>query len=201
MAQGNPQGKGLVPVLAAWQAHRPTTVRPKPARELVGDYFASALVLTAEFGFRPVPGVRYHLYLREDRWRLSLVAPDEWRHRDPGRYLGACELRPDMTWRVDPIPAAAEDPVLSAALAAFHRAFRDRLNAHDTLEDSLPHYAAELPFHRRLLAAGLAASLDRSLQLAGLKGHDRADWQELIDGGSRLIEDRLGCRPGRRRLN
>ena len=95
----NPQGKGLVPVLDAWQSLQPAAVAPKSAPRLLGDYMVSLLVLSAEFSFKPVPGKPYYLYWREGDWQLSLISPVEWGLRLPGECLGECQLAPRIVRR------------------------------------------------------------------------------------------------------
>jgi hypothetical protein len=163
----NPQGKGLVPVLAHWQATRPRAVRAKRPAELLLDLFSSTLVLSARCDFRPVPGQRYYLYCGEGDWRLSLVSPAEWGERAPGACLGACTLREDMTWGVVADPELQENAALRSQLAALAEDFLARLDVDGELADQLPGYRRDLPYYRRLLATGVGASLRQSLDAAG----------------------------------
>lgn len=176
MKQANPQGKGGVPVLDAWRGAQPAQVRAKPPRQILADYFTTLLVLSAEFRFKPVVGQRYHLYLHGSRWRLSLVAPAEWRDRAPGPCLGQCELQPDMTWTLEPVSDVAEQDELTEALQAFQDGFMSLLDRDDALEEGLPFYVRELPFYQRLLASGLASSLSQSLEVAKLTGNSGRAW-------------------------
>ena len=176
MKKGNPQGKGLTPVLDQWRSLQPAAVAAKPPRRILADYFTTLLVLSAEFRFKPAVGNNYHLYLRKGRWRLSLVAPAEWGARDAGEYLGRCELQADMTWRLDPVTDLDERKELTQALKAFHDGFVSLLDREEVLEDSLPFYVRDLPYYQRLLAAGLASSLKQSLRLSGLTGSSGRHW-------------------------
>ncbi|MEM0953753.1 MAG: DUF2452 domain-containing protein [Pseudomonadota bacterium] len=173
---GNPQGKGLTPVLSEWQSAQPALIRQRTPRQVIGDYFTTLLVLSAEFNFKPASGVSYYLYLRDPAWKLSLIAPEEWLGRAPGPCLGRCELHPDMTWQLEPRQDAGENAELGAALDAFHNGFLDLLDRDERLEDSLPHYVSHLPYYRRLLAAGLASSLKASLELSGLTQRKGREW-------------------------
>jgi hypothetical protein len=173
---GNPQGKGLTPVLEQWRAAQPSLVRSRTPREVLADYFTTLLVLSAEFSFRPAPGVSYFLYLREGRWELSLIAPAEWGERRPGPCLGRCELLPDMSWSLETAEGLEQQPELLAALEAFRTGFAAMLDRDGNLEDSLPFYVRELPYYRRLLAAGLANTLSRSLARSGLAGRSSRRW-------------------------
>ncbi len=172
----NPQGKGLVPVLEAWHGAQPASISAKPPRQILADYFTTMLVLSAEFAFKPSPGVQYFLYRNPDNWLLSLVSPDEWGERQPGIYLGCCNLSLDMTWHLQVREDIDAQPALVEALQDFHDNFLDLLDRPAPLEDGLPFYAAGLPYYRRLLAAGLASSLSQSLALSGLEGTSSRRW-------------------------
>lgn len=162
----NPQGKGLVPVLAHWGDTRPSTVNAKAPAELLFDWFASALVLSAKFQFKPALGTVYYLYARAGDWQLSLVGPTEWGDREMGDCLGTCELRQDMTWSIAPAKGIAEKPKLQKALAELVDAFMTSLQSDDALDDHLPGYRRELPYYQRMLATGLGASLRGSATAA-----------------------------------
>lgn len=166
----NPQGKGLVAVLADWQDTRPRQLQDKAPAVLLRDWFTSALVLSASFHFRPAVGQAYYLYSRGGEWRLSLIGPDEWGSREPGACLGRCELRPDMTWSLEPASDLDTQPELLAELEQLVASFTEQLGDDGALADRLPGYRRDLPYHQRMLATALGASLRDS---AG-----RADWLE-----------------------
>ena len=172
----NPQGKGLVPVLEHWQAAQPSTVRARTPREVLRDYLVTALVVSAEFRFKPCPGVHYFLYLTVSGWQLSLVSPGEWHERAPGPCLGHCVLQSDMTWQLTPAADVGEHPEVVDELESFQAGFLDWLNRDGTLEDNLPFYVRELPYYRRLLAAGMANSLKHSLARSGLDARLSREW-------------------------
>ena len=176
----NPQGKGLVPVLQHWESHRPTAVVAKPPRQLLGDYLVSLLILSASFGFKPVPERGYYLYLRDGQWQLSLIAPWEWPNGSTRLFAGECQLRADMTWQLTPAEDLQEFPELVAALEAFQAGFLELLNSDAPLEDDLPLYVARLPFYQRLLATGLSASLSRSTQVAKREGISAKQWLSSV---------------------
>ena len=179
----NPQGKGLVPLLDAWQSLQPVAVAPKPAPRLLADYLVSLLVLSAEFSFKPVPGKPYYLYWREGGWRLSLISPAQWGLRHPGECLGECQLGFDMTWRLIPQQGPAFSAEIQCAIEQFTTLFGEQLTGADTLEDILPFYVRQLPFYRRLLATGLAASLLHSIRASGQMGHSGRVWLQRAPGG------------------
>lgn len=172
----NPQGKGLVPVLEHWESHRPTDVVAKPPRQLLGDYLVSLLILSASFGFKPIPGRGYYLYLCDGQWQLSLIAPWEWSRASARLYAGECELRTDMTWQLTPSENLQDYPELMAALEAFQAGFLELLSSDAPLEDDLPLYVARLPFYQRLLATGLSASVRRSTRAANREGISAKQW-------------------------
>jgi len=179
--QGNPQGKGLVPVLEHWQNARPVAVTAKPAAQILADYFTTLLVLSARFSFKPVPGTNYFLYLCEDGWRLSLISAQEWGARLPGRYVGSCQLRLDMTWQLALGENLAQDETIAAALQAFQDGFLELLSTDSPLEDKLPYYVKSLPFYPRLLASGLSSSLKQSMQLSGLCARSGQQWLQSAE--------------------
>ena len=154
----NPQGKGGVPVLRDLGAFAPGGVGRKTPVEFFRDYCVSSLVLAARFHFRPVAGKPYFLYSTGDGWLLSLVGPTEWGERLPGPFVAACELRLDMTWQVEfdarDMPAPVADK-----LASFVEGFTATLDDQEDIADALPSYVSHLPYYRRVLASGLAASL------------------------------------------
>jgi hypothetical protein len=82
-----------------------------------------------------------------------------------------------MTWHLEVREDLTSEPELLATLRQFHAGFMDHLRQADFLEETLPHYAAQLPYYQRLLAAGLASSLTRSLSLAGM---DRASGKRWL---------------------
>jgi hypothetical protein len=172
----NPQGKGLVPVLEDWRGLQPAAVRSRTPREVLRDYMVTSLVISAEMRFKPRPGVDYYLYLAGHEWRLSLVSPEEWCGRQPGPCLGCCVLQPDMTWRLTPADDIGEHPELTEALEAFQRGFVAWLDRDGTLEDHLPFHVRQLPYYRRLLAAGMSSSLQHSLARSGLDARRSRAW-------------------------
>ncbi len=195
---GNPQGKGLVPVLDAWRDAQPAVVAAKSRPQILADYFTTMLVLSAKFAFKPRPDVTYYLYRATDEWLLSLVSPVDWGERAPGVYLGSCQLLPDMTWRLQPRDDLESESKLISALLDFHDGFVDELQRATTLEDGLPFYVAGLPYYQRLLAAGLASSLSASLELSGLGGRSSRDWVQGLAGvplpGPQVLNEAI---PGR----
>ncbi len=178
MKRANPQGKGLVPALEAWNDTRPAqATSSRPVQSLLADFCASSLVLAARFEFRPVPGNSYHLYKCGDTWRLSLIAPQEWGARQPGIHVARCDLRRDMTWSLIGAEGLAESPEVVEALERHMEGFLAAVNTDEPLSDTLPFHVADLPFYPRLLASALARSLRDNLQFNGL---DAASGKTLL---------------------
>ncbi|MFK7732910.1 MAG: DUF2452 domain-containing protein [Pseudomonadales bacterium] len=187
MTTSNPQGKGLVPVLEAWHGAQAIQLAPKPARQVLSDYFTSLLVLSAEFQFKPCLGTEYHLYWCEPKWQLSLIGPQEWGRKIPGDYLGQCKLRDDMTWQIEPASDISEKPELRDALQRFHEGFSDMLDSDAALEEKLPFFVAKLPYYRLLFSAGLANSLSKSMTLSSLNNISGRQWLNGLPDAQPLL--------------
>ena len=186
MKIANPQGKAALPLLAALQQARPGEVFEKPARDILRDFCLSALVLGADFRFKPVPGKVYYLYYQAPRWKLSLIAPHEWTRDDGRDYVARCHLQPDTTWQVDPDPEGMEAPQVKAALSAHIEGFNNRVTEAGSVEAALPFYIPSLPYYQRVLASGLAVSLGQSILCLGTQ--ERA----LLGHGTDLAETLAG---------
>lgn len=162
----NPQGKGSVAVLQDWAATRPSLVGHKPPAQILRDYLLSALVLAAKFRFRPVPGKRYYLYCDSQQWILSMIGPAEWVNHRPGEFVGSCCLQSDATWKVD-FGELRQDGAPMRRLAQFVDGFTSELSSRQSLLDDLPFFERQLPYYQRMLATGLASSLQRSITDTG----------------------------------
>jgi len=167
---GNPQGKGAVPVLDALNALKPFRPGEKSAEQILREFCLSTLVLSARFDFRVVPGKPYYLYRVNSDWRLSLIAPKEWGARCPGPCVAQCQLQPDMTWDLLLDSAVAQDATLLAALEQHLEGFINRISEVGKLEEALPIYESQLPYQQRLMATALSSSLQVSLLVSGLAG-------------------------------
>ena len=77
-------------------------------------------------------------------------------------------------------------------LEAFHQGFVAWLDRDGTLEDHLPFHVRRLPYYRRLLAAGMASSLKRSLTRSGLDNRQSREWL-AVEELPRLNAWRRGC--------
>lgn len=168
--EGNPQGKGSVPILDALNALKPFQPGEKSAEQILREFCLSTLVLSARFDFRVVPGKAYYLYRVNQAWRLSLITPEEWGARCPGPFVAKCELHPDMTWTMVLADDIAEDRELVAALEQHLEGFITRISEVGKLEEALPVYESRLPYQQRLMATALSSSLQTSLLVSGLAG-------------------------------
>lgn len=184
--EGNPDGKGLVPVMDALNALQPWSVTRKAPDTILRDFCLSTLVLSARFDFRVVPNNIYYLYRAPDGWRLSLISPSEWGVRLPGPFIAEATLAPDMTWDMQLCPEIGNDPELVDELSQHLQGFLERIAEAGTLEDALPTYEAGLPYQQRMMATALSSSLQTSLLLSGLAGQSGQLWLQQ-DGLRRLL--------------
>ena len=178
--QANPQGKGVVPLLAAWDNLSPSKVEVKSADQILSQYFTSLLVLSAEFHFKPVPQQDYYLYWYHNSsgspWRLSLIEPEKLGTLSLGEFVGCCHLQFDMTWTIIPSPQLTEKTSVLNALQEFAERFQSANKNGESLEQLLPFFVDELPFYRRLAATALSSSLSRSITLSNLAGIPSQQW-------------------------
>ncbi len=191
----NPQGKANLTLLNDLQALRHVEVPAKTLRHVMIDYLTGLLVLSAEFSFRPVPGQVYHLYFRQGRWQLSLIGPGEWRHSRHDTHVAQCELRHDATWAVQPAAGLEARTDVVTGLEALWSAFQARVVSTPTVSDSLPHHESALPYYRRVLASGLARSLQHSLERLGLQHAGGSGLLHALQSHSKTDPHRLEAFP------
>lgn len=167
----NPQGKGLVPVLAALaNASAGIRVLPKHVEQVSTELFTALFILGSQFSFKPVRGREYWLYRYGERFKLSLVAPEQWSVGTFDQVIGCCELHDDLTWTLTLSDDAAQDTAFMAFIAARRERFQQMLQESESLETALPVYQHDLPFYQRVFASALASSLGQSMQLTGIAG-------------------------------
>ena len=160
--EANPQGKGVVPLLNLWHTFEPVTIKRKSTEQLFAEYFTSLLVLSAEFRFKPVKGTVYFLYLKKQRWMLSLIEPGRWSYERRGEYFGSCQLQEDMTWSISRACRESSHPDINQALNVLYRQVALHLDSEKPLIELLPFYVDDLPYYRRMAATGLARSMRHS---------------------------------------
>ena len=165
----NPQGKGLVPVLAALgNASSGVRIVPKHLEQMTADLFTSMFVLESRFSFKPVLGRRYWLYRYGERFQLSPMSPQQWSVPTFDQVIGCCELHDDLAWTLDLTEDTAQDAVFLAYIRTRRETLEQALQASPTLEAALPVYVGSLPFYQRVFASALASSLGKSMQLSGI---------------------------------
>lgn len=187
---GNPEGKGAHGFLDDWRATEPRGVVAKPQRRVLAELFTSMLVLSASFGYRPVPGRPNYLYWIDGHWSLSLIAPFEWSEKRRAAFAGTCVLQPDMTWTIIPSDRLSEDGPVSAAMRHFFAGFAGMLDTDLTLEDILPYYAGGLPYFQRLLASALSRSMRAAVPSGDRTAISCREWRAQLP---RYEHELLAC--------
>jgi hypothetical protein len=182
---GNPEGKGLDRFMRDRNQSMPRDVVAKPRRRLLSELFASMLVLSAEFKFRPVMGTATFLYWVNDAWSLSLIAPDEWSYERRDGFAGACVLQRDMTWKITPSDRLSEENPVSEAIGRFYDAFVEMLDTDLSLEEILPFYVGNLPYYQRLYASALSRSVYFSVLLGDQAATSCRSWNKLVSTDKR----------------
>lgn len=177
----NPQGKGLVPSLENLRQLEQNLVVPaKDIERISNELFTSLFVLNSQFKFKPVKGQAYWLYLKNNAYRLSLIAPEQWSPSHYGQYIGRCELQNDLSWTLQLSEHCRQDPAFLREIEQLRARFERKIRQAEHVDDVLPVYVESLPFYSRLLAAALAHSLKQSMQKSGISGLNFAQAQRLL---------------------
>ncbi len=176
---GNPEGKGLNEFQLDRNRSTPHAVVAKPRRQLLGELFASMLVLSATFKFRPVVGSTTFLYWIDEEWSLSLIGPEEWSHTRRSGFAATCVLRSDMIWTITASDNLSKDNPVSDAIRRFYDAFVEMLDTDLTLEEILPFYVGKLPYYQRLYAGALSHSVYASVMLGDQAAISCRNWRTL----------------------
>ena len=177
LKQANPQGKGLVPVLQALAPLHQLPAHDRSSQAWLHDYLAGALIVSAKFSFKPLINQTYYLYWREDEWTLSMISPREWGVRLQASPVASCVLRDDYSWQLSPHESVSQNPEVLAALDTFQAGFVDFIDTTTPLVDKLPFHQPDLPWYPRVMALGLAKTLQASLARAG---SDNQNGQRLL---------------------
>ncbi len=183
----NPEGKGVNGVMLDWYRTEPRGLVAKPRPQVLAEFFTSMLVLSAHFKYKPSIGVRNHLYWIDDRWMLSLIAPEEWSPRHRSRFVGTCVLQPDMTWTIEPSEQLATEDCLSDAVGRFFDAFAETLDTDLTLEDILPFYVRRMPYWQRMHANALSRSVRGAAILGGQASVKAREWRAALPAAGRSL--------------
>ena len=176
----NPQGKGLVPVLASLADSRAIiSIVPKHINQINSELFTSLFVLHSHFQFKPVVGKSYWLYKCAHRFQLSLISPDEW-GGDFGLFVGECVLQKDVTWTLTLDSVAANNKSLMNLIEQRRYEYEQALISTDSVDSLLPFYLDDLPFYQRVFASALANSLKGSMMKSGIQGLSFAQAQKAL---------------------
>lgn len=87
------------------QIQKQVALLASQASELQKRVEISEKIYTAELSFEPFIGHVYHLYRKDDAYKLYMIAPNEWGRtkRDNIEFIGSVKLLSDHTWEiVDP---------------------------------------------------------------------------------------------------
>ena len=69
----------------------------KQAEEIKERVELAKIIATAEYGFKPIQLRSYHLYKKDDRFILTLIAPNEW-SSPYHEYVAKVRQLGDSTW-------------------------------------------------------------------------------------------------------
>ena len=174
---GNPEGKGVNGLLDDWRATEPRGVVAKQPRQVLADLFASMLVLSASFKYRPVPGRANYLYWIDEEWSLSLIAPDEWSSARHAAFVATCVLQPDMIWTIRPTDRLAGNDRATAALRRFYFGFVRMLDTDLSLEEILPFHNNGLAYYQRLFASALSRSVAAAVASGDQAARSGRQWR------------------------
>lgn len=179
----NPQGKGCVAILDSLQQAKTGLQAPaKNIQQISSELFTSLFILNSQIRFKPTLAKTYWLYAKNNQYRLSLIAPQQWTPARYGRYIGACELQTDLTWTLELSGDCAEDRAFLQEIANQRLQLEEKMQQAEKIDDVLPVYLETLPFYARVLASALAESLKRSMQKEGIAGLSFHQAQRLLAG-------------------
>ncbi len=84
------------------QLQRQAELIAQQANELKKRVEISEKIYTAELSFEPFIGHTYFLYEKSSKYRLMMIAPDEWGKKKPEllEFISAVKLLSDHTWEI-----------------------------------------------------------------------------------------------------
>jgi hypothetical protein len=84
------------------QLQRQAELIAQQANELKKRVEISEKIYTAELSFEPFIGHTYFLYEKSSKYRLMMIAPDEWGKKkpEPLEFISAVKLLSDHTWEI-----------------------------------------------------------------------------------------------------
>lgn len=176
----NTDGKGLNGFMLDWYRTAPRGVVAKPQRQVLSEFFTSMLILSSSFKYKPVTGVANYLYLINDQWSLSLIAPEQWTEQHQAGFVGRCELQRDMTWTIEPSDNLANQGYVADGVRRFYKAFADTLDTDLPLEEVLPFYVAHMPYYQRLYASAMSRSVRATVSMTDKAPRSCRDWRAAL---------------------
>lgn len=84
------------------QIQKQAELLAKQAQELQKRVEISEKIYTAELSFEPFVGHVYHLYKKDEGYRLYMIGPEEWGKTKPQNieFIGSVKLLSDHTWDI-----------------------------------------------------------------------------------------------------
>jgi hypothetical protein len=84
------------------QIHKQVELLAAQATELQKRIEVSEKIYLADLSFEPFVGNVYHLYKKDQVFKLMLIAPDEWTKGIPDtiEYISTVKLLSDHTWEI-----------------------------------------------------------------------------------------------------
>lgn len=165
----NPQGKGQVVLLKDLEAQElEIPIQAKSAQEVSDDLFTALFILHSDCAFQAKAGQTYHLYRLEGRYKLLLIPPEGWYSGPPGDHWASCRFHEDLTWSLELSEKAQNCESFQNEVKQARVDFENQLEKSEQLEDALPYFSQNLDYHQRVLAYGLAKSLQTSMDLEGI---------------------------------
>jgi hypothetical protein len=61
---------------------------------VIDSFNWNKLIYEARYGFEPIIGENYHLYVINEEYQLSMIAPEQWNQR----WVGTFRLNSDARW-------------------------------------------------------------------------------------------------------
>ena len=174
----NPQGKGRERISDALQILQELQIEHKTPIQILRDYCCSLLVLASDFSFLPVPNRNYFLFFSGEKFRLSPISPKEWGDSRFGEYIAKCRLETDMTWSGTWRHDLEDFPALNEKIRDHIKNFLEMIFESESMTDNLPFCDRHLPYYRRVLALGLASSIEFSFKQVSF---DRMSGREVLE--------------------
>lgn len=84
------------------QIQKQAELLAQQAQQLRKRVDLSEKIYLADMSFEPFIGHTYHLYKKEDRYKLMIIGPTEWgrSRKEILEYIGSVKLLSDHTWEV-----------------------------------------------------------------------------------------------------